>query len=416
MAAPVSGTIGPAGEKPETRDGSMLPKRSMIVALALLGLAAVLPAAAQAAGPAITGTSPPEIASVLAPRPAGENIRLFDFFAANAVAWVPFNGTELQLLQGGSADVAVGRMLAREPLPDRAGLNAGVRARLRRLDAGMLQGKPVRITIRAMADPKQPAQAFAVSLANAEAETPWTSFSPGAEMRDFSFTVPFPDEQLFTRIASVGIWPDVDGRGRGILVDYVTVEPVEEGVPTAAASPVPAAPVAPPQPPAPAMPALPPAPEPAIAAAEPPPAPAPALAPAPAPSPVPAPAAKAVPQMPAPVPAPAAPVRQDEEPETVYIPPRPAGAGQWVAHLASYLEPQRALVGWKEIVGRAPSAFAGHKPFLSSVIIAGGKRRVRLSAAPFADQAAADAFCQRIAKAWPSCAALLVPPEDVVTP
>ncbi|WP_445680990.1 hypothetical protein [Radicibacter daui] len=406
----------------------MLSKRFTIVALALLGLAAVLPAAARAAGQAITGTSPPEIASVLAPRPAGENIRLFDFFAANAVAWVPFNGTDLQLLQGGSADVAVGRMLAREPLPDRAGLNAGVRARLRRLDAGMLQGKPVRITIRAMADPKNPAQAFAVSLANAEAETPWTSFSPGPEMRDFSYTVTFPDEQLFTRIASVGIWPDVDGRGHGILVDYVTVEPAEEGAPTAEASPVPAAPVALPEPPAPAMPAPPPTPGPEVAAAEPPPSPAPepapaakpvtVLAPAPVPALAPAPVAKAVPKTPAPAaaPAPAAPARQDIEPETVYIPPRPADAGQWVAHLASYLEPQRALVGWKEIVGRAPSAFAGHQPFLSSVVIAGGKQRIRLSAAPFADQAAVDAFCQRLAKAWPSCEALLVPPQDVVKP
>lgn len=383
-------------------------KRSPMIAVALSGLALILPVWALAAGPAvagpaITGTSPQEIASVLGPRPAGENVRLFDFFAANVVAWVPFDGTELQLLQGASGDQAVGRMLAKEPLPDRAGLNAGVRARLRRLDAGMLEGKPVRITIRAMADPKAPAQAFAVSLATAEAETPWTSFSPGPEMREFSFTLTFPDEQLFTRIASVGIWPDVDGRGRGILVDYVTVEPAQEG--TSPATPAPAASA--PAPVASAPPATP-----SVA----PPAAAPAAPSVVAPAPMASPAPDLTAPVPVPAPAPEAPAQPPEEPETVYIPARPADAGQWVAHLASYLEPQRALLGWKEIVGLAPAAFAGRKPFLSNVVIAGGKRRIRLSAAPFADEAAADAFCKSIARAWPACDALLVPPGDVVAP
>jgi hypothetical protein len=410
----------------------MVYKRLLMIAFALSGLAQMLPAPALAAGPAvtgpaITGTSPPEIASVLGPRPAGENVRLFDFFAANVVAWVPFDGTELQLLQGGSGDRAVGRMLAKAPLPDRAGLNAGVRARLRRLDAGMLEGKQVRITIRAMADPKAPSQAFAVSLANAETETPWTSFSPGPEMREFSFTVTFPDEQLFTRIASVGIWPDVDGRGRGILVDYVTVEPVQEGASPAAPAPVASAPApvasAPPVAPSEAPPvaapsALVPQPQPAVAASPyapqslPPPQPAAPSSVAPTAAPAPSPA----PKVPALAPAPAAPGPQPEEPETVYIPARPTAAGQWVAHLASYLEPQRALLGWKELVALAPTAFAGRKPFLSSVVIAGGKRRVRLSAAPFADEAAADAFCESIAGAWPACDALLVLPGDIVTP
>ncbi len=257
-----------------------------------------------------------------------------DFSPNWMTAWVPYAGASMTPAEA-PGGVAVGELRASLPIPDQAGLHAGVRARLPVEVARALAGQTVRVSLMVRPLPGALGVGLAVSLAGPQGDSGWFRFDPPTGPVVLTARIALPTDEIGAGLLSLGIWPDVGGTGGGVLVEAVKLELVE---PSPAAGPV--------------------------------------VTPAPTVAPPPAKPAQAKPAVSKPT----------AKASAVKV------GGTWGAHLASYSSLARAERGWRELVATHP-ALTGHEPLYAPVDLPDGRRLIRLIAGGFADEAAVKTLC-----------------------
>lgn len=267
-----------------------------------------------------------------------------DFSPNWMTAWVPYAGASMTPAEA-PGGVAVGELRASLPMPDQAGLHAGVRARLPVEVARALAGQTVRVSLMVRPLPGALGVGLAVSLAGPQGDSGWFRFDPPTGPVVLTARIALPTDEIGAGLLSLGIWPDVGGTGGGVLVEAVKLELVEPSPATA--------PVATPHPLAASTPAKPALVKPALAK--------PALAKPPASKP----------------PAKASAVEV---------------GGSWGAHLASYSSRERAERGWRELVAAHPALMA-YQPLYTPIDLPDGRRFIRLIAGGFTNEAAVKTLC-----------------------
>jgi hypothetical protein len=283
---------------------------------------------------------------------------VIDFGPAWVTAWVPYDGSTMTpaIAAGG---VAMGELRARLPLPDDAGLHAGIRARLPVEVGRAVAGKAVRVSIMARPLPGAPGVGLAVSVAGPAGDSGWFHFDPPTGPTVLTARIALPADEIGSGLLSLGIWPDVGGTGGGVLVEAVKLDLADAS--TAVAPPLPAMS-------APLVLGPPKSAETVKVETQP---------VAPAPKPV-------SPAVPAPAPLPRVAVSM----------PDSSTAGRWAAHLASYKTLARAQRGWRELTATTP-ALAGHAPHYEPLDLPDGRHFIRVLAGDMADHDAAQALCTR---------------------
>jgi hypothetical protein len=333
---------------------------------------ALLPAdVAPVLAAAAAGPSAPPPAPTLPPdeKPDPGLPLVIDFGPAWVTAWVPYDGSTMTpaVAAGG---VAMGELRARLPLPDDAGLHAGIRARLPVEVGRAVAGKAVRVSIMARPLPGAPGVGLAVSLAGPAGDSGWFHFDPPTGPTVLTARIALPADEIGSGLLSLGIWPDVGGTGGGVLVEAVKLDLADASAMAAAPQPAMSAPLV----------LGPPKSAQTVTVETQPVAPAPK--PSAAPKPVAAPKTVS-PAVPAPAPSPRVAVSQPD-----------SAPGRWAAHLASYKTLARAQRGWRELTATTP-ALAGHAPHYEPLDLPDGRHFIRVLAGDLADHDAAQALCTR---------------------
>lgn len=103
--------------------------------------------------------------------------------------------------------------------------SAGVFLTLAPKDSQAFAGKPLRVTIRARKGRATPLETFDMAYfgQRGAGQSPWQSFELTRDFKDYSFE--FTPKPVATQGNDyVGIWPDVQGRGRTLDVKWLKVE------------------------------------------------------------------------------------------------------------------------------------------------------------------------------------------------
>lgn len=156
---------------------------------------------------------------------------LLSFRSAEQSAWSTGSGTNLRIIDGLDDEFPVGRMLTVSPLQEWSDVSgAGVWYTLPASVAQNLVGQRVHMGIRAQAREANTPVKFAVSASHSGQDVPWKVFTTSNDTKTHVYEFDFPatskDTETQAGPASIHIWPDTEGTGKSIEVEYITIRQI----------------------------------------------------------------------------------------------------------------------------------------------------------------------------------------------
>ena len=141
------------------------------------------------------------------------------------VHFVPAPGTRYSYVPSGYGQ-PVARVSASATLETAGQLSAGVTAFLPETFERAVIGQRIRVRIHAEAVGSSPVE-FAIGyFTTANGDSGWNSFVAGTSPQTFEFEWTVPQGEANAN-ESIGIWPDISGQGKGLLVHSFRVDILE---------------------------------------------------------------------------------------------------------------------------------------------------------------------------------------------